>query len=133
MLSDGHCLYRAVADQLAYVGRPIATSPAHQTLRIMCSNELKGNAGDYMPYLPEVSNEEQYIQYCDRVKSTAEWGGQIELKALVSALRIPITVYSAGSPPIVMGEDFGGDLMLRITYHLKYYALGEHYNSTVKA
>ena len=68
--------------------------------------------------------------------STASWGGQIEIQALSDALRTPVEVYAADQPVLVMGELYGGAngsglQPLRVTYHRKYYTLGEHYNSVV--
>ena len=61
---------------------------------------------EYMPYLPETSGSVSYNEYCAKVSSTAEWGGQVELTALVNALHVPITVFSHNSPPLVMGSDY---------------------------
>jgi len=68
--------------------------------------------------------------------STASWGGQIEIQALSDVLRTPVEVYAADQPVLVMGELYGGAngnglQRLRVTYHRKYYTLGEQYNSGV--
>lgn len=51
-------------------------------------------------------------------------------QALCSALEVPIEVFSAMSPPLLLGEQFEGPPLL-LTYHEHYYALGAHYNSVV--
>lgn len=51
------------------------------------------------------SLEARYGKYCDRVEGSADWGGQLELRALAQALARRITVYSVGMPPVVMGAD----------------------------
>lgn len=51
-------------------------------------------------------------------------------QALCSALEVPIEVFSATSPPLLLGENYEGT-PLRVTYHEHYYALGAHYNSIV--
>lgn len=53
-------------------------------------------------------------------------------QALSSALQVPMQVFSAASPPLLVGEDHEG-APLRLTYHEHYYALGSHYNSVVPA
>ena len=72
------------------------------------------------------------------MEETACWGGQIEIQALSDALRTPVEVYAAGQPVLTMGEAYGGGVSgveglqpLRVSYHRKYYTLGEHYNSVV--
>ena len=41
-------------------------------------------------------------------------------------------VFSAVSPPLLLGGDYDGAPLL-LTYHEHYYALGAHYNSVVPA
>lgn len=53
-------------------------------------------------------------------------------QALCSALEVPIEVFSAMSPPLLLGEGLEG-APLMLTYHEHYYALGAHYNSVVPA
>lgn len=56
-----------------------------------------------------------YEDYCSRIEDTAEWGGQLELQALSSYLRLPIWIYSADSPILKMGsenEAYGPHLQL---------------------
>ena len=63
----------------------------------------------------------------------AEWGGQLEIRALCCCLERRILVYSADSPVLTMGEEVVGAAAekqpLKLAYHRHYYALGEHYNS----
>ena len=51
------------------------------------------------------SLDARFEEYCDRVESSADWGGQLELRALAQALERSITVYSVGMPPVIMGAD----------------------------
>lgn len=74
---------------------------------------------------------ELFEEYCDRVASTSEWGGQLELRALAHALCMPIQVFTADSDIFTMGAEFDTKEPLQLTYHLHYYTLGEHYNSVV--
>lgn len=54
------------------------------------------------------------------------------LQALCAALEVPMEVFSAMSPPLLLGGDYEGTPLL-LTYHEHYYALGAHYNSVVPA
>lgn len=76
------------------------------------------------------------------MRNSAEWGGHLELRALRMALGRPILIYSVqnGEKPLsvdndddVSGNNDGNDMEpIRLSYHLHYYALGEHYNQVVK-
>lgn len=91
-------------------------------------------------------DEARFERYCSKLGSTAVWGGQLEIRALSQALRAPFEVYS--DPHVMdvlrMGDEFRADAddgddgqrlhrrraaPVRLTYHRKYYGLGEHYNS----
>eukprot|EP00607_Mallomonas_marina_P000103 CAMPEP_0182426166 /NCGR_PEP_ID=MMETSP1167-20130531/12652_1 /TAXON_ID=2988 /ORGANISM="Mallomonas Sp, Strain CCMP3275" /LENGTH=366 /DNA_ID=CAMNT_0024607411 /DNA_START=61 /DNA_END=1158 /DNA_ORIENTATION=+ len=83
----------------------------------------------------EKRREKDFSLYCDSVQSMqqAVWGGQLELRAISSLFKREIHVYSADSPTLRMGEGVAkeGAQPLRVTYHRHFYALGEHYNSTI--
>lgn len=69
----------------------------------------------------------------ESVRSSAEWGGHIELRALSIAMKRAVLVYSVQSrEPLTIAEN-GCDTEnpIRLSYHLQYYALGEHYNQVV--
>ena len=74
----------------------------------------------------------------DQVRDSAEWGGHLELRALGIALNRPIYVYSvqSGTKPLAIHEDSNtnqiGEEPILLSYHLHYYALGEHYNQVIK-
>ena len=84
----------------------------------------------------------QILQYVDKVRDSAEWGGHLELRALRIALERPILIYSVqnGTEPLeIHNENETPDKSdtdkkepIRLSYHLHYYALGEHYNQVVK-
>jgi len=132
--SDGHCMYRAVSDQMTQLGdTSAATKGAHMELRRVAANYMRRHSADFMPFLSVAEGkapEETFAAHCSSVETTAVWGGQLELRALAQALRRPIVVYSADAPVLRMGEAFEGQ-PLRVTFHRHYYALGEHYNSVV--
>ena len=113
--ADGHCLYRAIADQ---------SDSTYTEVRKTCAAFMEAHADDFAPFI----EDESFGDHCAKVRSSAEWGGQPEVLALARALDRPIVVYSRDSEPLRMGESDGEELV--VTYHRDYYALGEHYNST---
>ncbi|XP_017481670.1 PREDICTED: OTU domain-containing protein 6B [Rhagoletis zephyria] len=131
--SDGDCLYNAVRHQLTQNGL-IAYSV--QELRNETANYIRAHKDALVcfmtnPKTGDLLNDMEFEQYCEALQTTPAWGGQIELKALSSILKVPIEVLQAEGPPTVLGADeFAGPNLL-ITYHRHMYSLGEHYNSTV--
>ena len=123
MSADGHCLYRAIADQ-------IGTGQAmYKNIRNICADALEENEDEFSPFA-EVSTS--YEDYIECVRSSAQWGGQLEVRALASALKRQIIVYAVEySAPVIMGEEFVDKVPIRLSFHRHYYALGEHYNSVV--
>ncbi|KAG7566761.1 OTU domain [Arabidopsis suecica] len=137
---DGHCLYRAVENQLA--NRSGGASPyTYQKLREMAASYMREHKTDFLPFfLSETegdsnsgSAEERFEKYCREVESTAAWGSQLELGALTHCLRKHIKVYSGSFPDVEMGKEYksGDDSSLLLSYHRHAFGLGEHYNSVV--
>lgn len=76
-------------------------------------------------------NTEKYREYCDKVANTNDWGGQLELQALSAALKVPISIFTADSSTLEMGEEYKPIPPLKLSYHRHAYSLGAHYNSVV--
>ncbi|CAI5746605.1 unnamed protein product [Peronospora destructor] len=137
--SDGHCMYHAVADQVKQKNLPLADEmTGFQYLRKLTSEYMLAHPDDFLPFMvldESISGaDDAFTSYCDRVATTADWGGQLELRALACALQIPIEVFAAEGDVLVMGgefvnEDDASAPTLQLTYHLHYYTLGEHFNS----
>ncbi|XP_037810893.1 deubiquitinase OTUD6B [Lucilia sericata] len=130
--SDGDCLYNAIRHQLLQNGLATLTI---KELRSETANYIQANKDSLIPYMThpqsgDLLTDEEFQKYCDDVRNTPAWGGQIELKALSSILKVPIEVLQADGSPTVQGAEFGGS-PLTITYHRHMYSLGEHYNSTI--
>ncbi|XP_061787050.1 deubiquitinase OTUD6B [Nerophis lumbriciformis] len=128
--SDGHCMYRAVRDQLARRRQPELSV---EELRGRTAAHMRSHAQDFLPFLSnantgDVCTAEAFDKYCADVQHTAAWGGQLELQALTKVLQLPIDVIQADSPTIKIGEDFDGDA-ITLVYMRHAYGLGEHYNS----
>ncbi|KAK9810921.1 hypothetical protein WJX73_008628 [Symbiochloris irregularis] len=97
--SDGHCLYRAVEDQL-------------RELRHGAAAWMRQHPLDFAPFVTEEEQAEAdgalgdavngdtsaFDRYCRSVEDTAVWGGEAEITALAGHLRRQITVYAAGMP-----------------------------------
>jgi OTU domain-containing protein 6 len=143
--SDGNCLYRAVAHQLSTLPQ-LSSYHDHNALRGLAAAHIRAHAEDYSPFLGMEAGDAEFVEYVRKVASLtdAEWGGQLELKALAAALQLPIHVYAADAPLLRMeagtDTDTASDtastadaVPLRVAYHRHYFSLGEHYNSTVTA
>lgn len=130
--SDGDCLYNAIRHQLVQHG--LATLTVSE-LRSETANYIQANKDNLIPYMthPETGDlltDDEFNKYCNDVRTTPAWGGQIELKALSSILKVPIEVLQADGSPTVQGAEYGGAPLV-VTYHRHMYSLGEHYNSTI--
>lgn len=141
--SNGDCLFAGLVHQLGL--RKLEKSV--KDLRKAATDEIRGNSDDYLPFLShpvtgEMLDQEQFDKYCKDMQNTPAWGGQVELRALSQALKLPIEVVQADGPSMVVGEEFkmlngasdgddGGDgeKRLILTYHRHAYGLGEHYNA----
>lgn len=140
--SDGHCLYRAIADQLRGSSLQVAMpsyadcSDVQQVdlriLRRIAAEHIRRNRDEFAPFIGFDAESSEFDNYCRRVESDtlAEWGGQLEIRALTEALGVTIVVYSAGATPLVMG-DANRDHPVRLSFHRHLFRLGEHYNAVV--
>ncbi|KAI1795944.1 cysteine proteinase [Ganoderma leucocontextum] len=143
---DGHCLFSAVADQLALLGILPNAEATYQTCRMAAADYIQTHPDDFLPFLPSEAGEDaagatdpglmtpdQFQKYCGTMRSTAIWGGEPEILALSQTYGVPIHVIQGGTPPIVVhGEDIVSadkNHVVYISYHRRLYGLGEHYNS----
>ena len=78
--ADGHCLYRAIADQ---------SGSTYTSIRETCASFMEAHESDFAPFI----EDESFGDHCAKVRSSAEWGGQPELLARAGSER-PIVVYS---------------------------------------
>ncbi|EHA8588852.1 OTU domain-containing protein 6B-like [Cocos nucifera] len=142
---DGHCLYRAVEDQLSLHSRNISPY-SYQELREMAANYMREHASDFLPFFlsdnkievdSDSSPMERFEKYCEEVRTTAAWGGQLELGALTHCLKKHIVIYSGSFPDVEMGKEYKSENdnlrnpSILLSYHRHAYGLGEHYNSVV--
>ncbi|XP_007517423.2 deubiquitinase OTUD6B isoform X1 [Erinaceus europaeus] len=127
--SDGHCMYRAIEDQLKEHECPLSVA----ALRNQTAEYMQSHMDDFLPFLTnsstgDVYTPEEFGKYCADIVNTAAWGGQLELRALSHILQTPIEIIQAESPPIVVGEEYTKKPLV-LVYMRHAYGLGEHYNS----
>ncbi|MQM07419.1 hypothetical protein Taro_040256, partial [Colocasia esculenta] len=143
---DGHCLYRAVEDQLSLNSRNVSPY-SYQELRKMAATYMREHASDFLPFFlsdgkVEVDSDEtpleRFEHYCGEVEFTAAWGGQLELGALTHCLKKHIMIFSGSFPEVEMGKEYksengsiSSNQSIMLSYHRHAYGLGEHYNSVV--
>lgn len=128
--SNGDCLYASVAHQLSQHGHETKVAD----LRTETANYMRKNIDELLPFLVkeetgDLYTEEEYLDYCNKVEFTPEWGGQTELKALSEILKVCLEVIQADGPSIFVGTEYEHSRKLVVTYHRHAYGLGEHYNS----
>eukprot|EP00092_Neocalanus_flemingeri_P056514 GFUD01067017.1.p1 GENE.GFUD01067017.1~~GFUD01067017.1.p1 ORF type:complete len:205 (-),score=73.88 GFUD01067017.1:89-703(-) len=127
--SDGDCMFAGLVHQLSQLDLRSSVDD----LRKSTASELLENKDDYYPWLSnpstgEMLSDSEYEAYCNKMASTAAWGGQVELQAMSTVLQRPIEVMQAEGPPMVVGDQFRQKPLV-LTYHRHAYGLGEHYNS----
>ncbi|KAI0316682.1 hypothetical protein OF83DRAFT_1059950 [Amylostereum chailletii] len=146
---DGHCLFSAVADQLALLHILPHAQATYATTRNAAANFMMAHPDDFLPFLPSETGEDgrgtsdtglmgsrEFSNYCSTIRDTGTWGGEPEILALARCYNVPIHVVQAGNPPVVVHdptnqgpEDLKDPKAARISYHRRMYGLGEHYNS----
>jgi OTU domain-containing protein 6 len=148
IIADGNCLYRAIGRQLDHIssgigaGTSTSTNSSFANMRKLCADQLMKEREEYEPFTDLTdTHASSYEEYVEKVRASSEWGGHLELRALASALEKTIVVYSADASPLYIRCSNGGDDndndgddeegVIRLSFHRKYYALGEHYNSVV--
>ncbi|XP_004474359.2 OTU domain-containing protein 6A [Dasypus novemcinctus] len=124
--ADGHCMYRAIQDQLVF-------SVTVESLRSRTSEYMQKHIDDFLPFFSDSETGDAYsrddfLSYCNDIVRRAAWGGQLELRALTHVLQTPIEVIQADSPVVVIGEEYTKK-PLTLVYMRYACNLGEHYNS----
>jgi len=122
--SDGDCMFAGLVHQLSLQGETKSVSELRQDT----AQEMRDNSDHYLPFLSLTPN--QFQVYCNKMATTPEWGGQVELLALANILSKPIEVIQAEGSPMIIGEHFTAPKLI-LTYHRHAYGLGEHYNSVL--
>ncbi|KZT68968.1 cysteine proteinase [Daedalea quercina L-15889] len=144
---DGHCLFSAIADQLALLHIIPAKNATYANARAAAAAYMLAHPNDFMPFLPSEGGEDgvgstsdtgvmssaAFERYCATMRDTGAWGGEPEIMALCSAYNITINVVQGGARSIVPHKPLkspgDGGKVAWISYHRRMYGLGEHYNS----
>ena len=131
VVSDGNCMYYALADQLRK--HSLSNKNCEQLREITCNYMLK-NPDEFLPYLTneegDILDEKKYEEYCLKVRDTLAWGSQVELKALSDALNLMIEVVQGDGPDMVIGKTNEiNKSRLVITFH-RHMLSSCHFNST---
>lgn len=147
---DGHCLFSAVADQLALLNLLPSHEAHYLNTRYAAAGYMLAHPEDFAPFLPRLEGEDgrgasesgiigprEYARYCATIRDTGAWGGEPEILALSRAYAVTIHVVQGGQPPVVVHDPSGkprtdnlkDQRAVRISYHRRMYGLGEHYNS----
>lgn len=146
--SDGDCLYNAICHQMQLLGLDLGPfvkcsggnnfKEQIKYLRNETANYIEKNEDTLIFYMTsqgtgDLMTNEEFKTYCNQIRETSSWGGQIEIRAIANILKVRIEVLQASGPPTVQECDHIGDTIptLTITYHRFMYSLGEHYNSTI--
>ena len=143
---DGHCLFSAVADQLALLNLLPPHEAQYINTRRAAAAYMLAHPEDFAPFLPCVEGEDgvgastsgvigprEYARYCATIRDTGAWGGEPEILALSRAYAVTIHVVQGGQPPVVVHDPSGAprtdnlkeQRALRISYHRRMYGLGE--------
>lgn len=127
---DGHCLFSAIADQLSQQQIPLGGEQGqlpYKIVRRRATDHMERHKDDFAPFL-----EDDFEDYVRKIRDTAEWGGQLELKALADAYGVEIKVVQDGRTETIepTGKDQSKDTSrIWVAYYRHGYGLGEHYNS----
>lgn len=125
---DGHCLFSAVADQLAQNGVSLdkeEDEAEYKAVRRAAAGYMAEHGDDFAPFL-----EDDLAEHVAAIRDTAEWGGQPELTALARRYGVEIRVVQDGRTERIGEEEGkGSGKTLWLAYYRHGYGLGEHYNS----
>ncbi|XP_028392740.1 deubiquitinase OTUD6B-like [Dendronephthya gigantea] len=128
---DGHCLYNAIADQL----QRLNIQHTYSSLRELAAKYMRDHQDDFLPFLIDQQtgdcySPEAFSQYCQELRDTAVWGGQLEIQAISSALLVPVKIFQAVGPTIEIGQQYDNQEIM-LSFHHHAYGLGKHYNSVI--
>jgi OTU domain-containing protein 6 len=102
----------------------------YQNVRYAAAEFMVANPDDFAPYM-----EEPLESYVQKIRDTAEWGGQLELQAISRAYSININVLQADGrvEKISCGTEKAADThAVWVAYYRHTFGLGEHYNALKK-
>jgi len=127
---DGNCLYNSV---LLQITKSDSSEHSLSILRAKTCDYMVQHTNDFLPFTSNAQTGDmftidEYTAYCNDIKETNSWGGQLELRAISQIYEKPIEIYQASSSTLRIGEEFNKP-PIRLSYHRHQYGLGEHYNA----
>ncbi|CBZ52034.1 Similar to uniprot/P38747 Saccharomyces cerevisiae YHL013c, related [Neospora caninum Liverpool] len=137
--ADGHCMYRAICHQMQRIcSQGVNPAASVETLRLKVADFLEEHREDFQLFLDDAAQtQEGFEDYCEKIRSTAEWGGEVELQVISKVLQRRIELASMNDGEFLIlnyGEDCAADATpLRLAFHRHLLAAGGHYNSVVPA
>eukprot|EP00126_Sphaerothecum_destruens_P012264 Sdes_comp20995_c0_seq1m19719 len=141
---DGDCLYNSIAYLMNLRRKPSPKKQvpckefSSQSLRNSVADFLKTNQSEYSPFLLSDSEElltsAQFDEYCENLRNTHAWAGEVELNILSKILETPIHVLQASTKPLQFGNEYlDQNLPLHLSFHRHAFGLGCHYNALISA
>jgi len=131
---DGHCLFSACAIGISpqQVTGSGPHSEPYRNVRFAAADFISKHPGDFAPFL-----EEPLDSYVQKIRDTAEWGGQPELQAIAGAYHVEINVLQAdGKVERIRSGKENDDAEkndgIWLAYYRHSFGLGEHYNALKK-
>ncbi|KAF8507236.1 hypothetical protein JB92DRAFT_2815421 [Gautieria morchelliformis] len=140
---DGHCLFAAVADQLAILSVLPVQRATYHTTRHATADYLEAHPDDFLPFLVSMEEDgagasdaglmtlQDFQKYCATIRDTGAWGGEPEILAMARAFDVQIHVVQWGTPSVVVhspnssGTSTATGGTVRVSYHRRMYGLGE--------
>ncbi|WBW73324.1 ubiquitin specific cysteine protease, OTU family, Otu2 [Schizosaccharomyces osmophilus] len=131
IIPDGHCLFASISHQLNY---HFNIKLNYHQLRDRAANYIFKHGDEYSGFLLDEDTGEvmSVEQYCNEIRTTGKWGGDIEIQALSNDVQVPIYVYNTNGPIIKFEpQEAKHTTPVCIAYYQHLYGLGAHYNSLV--
>lgn len=147
--ADGDCFYHAILKQLkTEESSPNNTTDVTTTsvptvldLRIAVSKILLDRESEFAAFF-DISDTnceaKSFKDYCEKIRSTHEWAGHLEITAMSHHLNRPIEIVQANSDSILIGQDVSANQKheeseaaqknIVLVYHKHLLKCGEHYN-----
>lgn len=133
---SGDCLFASVAAQVARTPGLFQDNTTSEKLRESVCTFMELFREDYEPFIVETD----FDSYIEKMRQPAEWGGELELKAISELLRVHIRVFrhlngTNGSITDYFPGGFEGPNFpqINLSYHTKLYSKGlNHYNPLYK-
>lgn len=127
---DGHCLFSACAHSMPpeSISQGDQSKEPYQRVRSSAAAFMSSHPDDFAPFL-----EEPLDAYVDKIRNTAEWGGQLELQAIARSYNVDINVLQAdGRVEKIRSDSEDSQDVIWLAYYRHSFGLGEHYNALAK-